>query len=569
MKGLRRFLIVAGLAALALWFLLPGGGPRIATGSVLVLPIEGAYVESPQPPLLTRLLGQAPHPFAQLLSELAKAERDDRLGAVVLRLRGLEIGWAKAQELRDAIHSLSAKGRHTVAYLELASFGGNLEYYVASAADEVYLAPATRAPVIGLAAEYLYLGGLWDLIGVNVEVERIGRYKTAADTIAGREMSDAGREMADSLLDSVDEQFVQGIAEGRHLAPEAVRAAIDAAPIDPAAMASQGLVDGVLQEDELVDKLGGGPVVREEDYARVDPSEVGFSPVARFALVYGSGDVVTGKGAISPTGAPVLASDTVSKALRDAASDSSIAAIVFRVDSPGGSPLAADLVWRATQQARAKGKPLVASFSDVAASGGYYVAAGADAIVASPASITGSIGVFVLRPVLKGLFDKLDVGVAALTRGQHADLQLSSQPLTPASRERLRAEVQSVYDLFVARVAKGRSLERDRVDEIGQGRVWTGAQALDVGLVDRLGGLRAAVLEAKKRAGIAPDADVELVPYPPPRSLVEQLGDLLRGTGVGATPEPALRLARRFEPWLAALADGSPSALLPFTVEIR
>jgi protease-4 len=206
----------------------------------------------------------------------------------------------------------------------------------------------------------------------------------------------------------------------------------------------------------------------------------------------------------------------------------------------------------------------------VAASGGYYVASAADAIVAPPAGLTGSIGVFVLRPVLRGLLEKLGIGVQPLTRGAHADLLLGSQPLTTESRARLQDEVESIYDLFVERVADGRKLSTERVDELGQGRVWTGAQAAETGLVDEVGGLRVAVGRAKESLDLDPDADVLLVPYPRPKSLAEQVDEVLRGVVASAVPElPLPRLVRDLAPWLAALPEGAPVLLPPFLVEIH
>jgi protease-4 len=567
---LRVVLVLVVLALVASWFW-PGRGPTIEPGSALVLEIEGAYIEGAEAPLLARLAGSPGKPFVALLSELSKAERDERLTTIILRIRDLEIGWAKAQELRDAIASATRRGRHTVAWLEIASFGANLEYFVASAADEVYAAPATRAPVVGLAAEYLFLGGLLERLGVELEVERIGRFKSAVETIAGREMSESMREMANALLDSIDEQFVAGIGESRELPADSVRRAIAAAPVEPAEMQQWGLIDGALHWDELLAKLGDPTLVEARDYAAVDPADVGFAPVARFALIYGSGSVVVGRGSNSPSGSLVLAADTVSEAFEDAAEDDSIGAIVFRIDSPGGSALASDLVWRAADRARANGKPLIASFSDVAASGGYYVAAGADAIVASPGSITGSIGVFALRPVIAGVFEKLDIGFDSLVRAPHAELQLATRKLSPESRARMSAEVASIYDLFVERVDQGRELDRAGVDAVGQGRVWTGAQAAEIGLVDTLGGLRAAVREGKRRLELDEDADVALVVFPAPRSIVEQVEDALRGARVGALlpSTPLAGIARRAEPWLEALESDGPLALLPFALEIR
>jgi protease-4 len=422
--------------------------------------------------------------------------------------------------------------------------------------------------MIGLAAEYVFLGGLWERFGVDVEVERVGEYKGAAEMISERKMSEANREMANSLLDSIGAQFVAGIAEGRRLAPEAVRRAIDEAPISPEQLEKAGLIDGIQFWDELVGELGGKEkIVEAEDYAGVDPRRVGFAPTARFALIYGSGNVVVGDGTVSRSGSPIFASDTVSQALADASEDTEIQAIILRIDSPGGSPLAADQIWRAARQARAQGKPVIVSCSDLAASAAYYAAAGADAIVAQPGSLTGSIGVFVLRPVLRGLLEKLDIGVESLTRGGYASLLLASEPLTENTRAWLHAEVVSIYDLFLARVSEGRDLTLEQVDRVARGRVWTGEQAAGKGLVDEIGGLRVAVRRALTELELDPEADVALVPYPAPVSLAEQLDGMLRGLTTRA--DPLGGVLRRAEPWLEAMRAGSPVLLPPFIPVIR
>jgi protease-4 len=270
---------------------------------------------------------------------------------------------------------------------------------------------------------------------------------------------------------------------------------------------------------------------------------------------------------VSRSGSPVFASDTVSEALAEAAEDDSVQAIILRIDSPGGSPLAADQIWRAARQARAKGKPVIASFSDLAASAAYYAAAGADAIVAPPGSMTGSIGVFVLRPVLRDLLAKLDVGVEALTRGAYASLLLASQPLDERTRTWLHAEVAAIYDLFLSRVSEGRELGVEQVDRVARGRVWTGEEAARKGLVDELGGLRAAVVHGLKALELDPAADVALVPYPAPRSLAEQIEEALGALSLRA--EPLARALRRAEPWLEAMRAGTPAGLPPFIPEIR
>ncbi len=569
MKFLRRGIFFFATAALLIWWLLPTAGPQVQRGSVLALQLSGSYVEAAAPSFLARVFGEERQPFISVLSELAKAERDDRISGVALRIRRLDIGWAMAQELRDAIAGLRAAGKGTVALLETGALGANLEYYVASAADEVLLSSGTSGPLVGLGMEFFFFGGLWEKLGVDPEVVVVGEYKSAVEVLAGTGMSPAYREMAESLLDSIWGEFVTGIAEGRGLEPRAVREAIDSSPVTAEELETFGLVDGTDSFEGAVSRLGKVRI-DGSDYQAVDPAEVGFAPVAQFALVYGSGTVVMGEGLQSPTGGQRLSSDSVSRALIDAADDPSIDAIVFRVDSPGGSPLASEIIWHAAERAKSRGKPLVASVSNVAASGGYYVLAGADAVVASAGSLVGSIGVYMIRPQIGGLLDKLGIGVASLTRGRDAEILVSSRPLTASGRARLEQEVQEVYDLFVTRVSEGRGLSPARVDAVGRGRVWTGAQGIERGLVDELGGLHAAVRVAKRELGLAEDADVALIPHPAPRSLSEEVLEVLQGSVVRAALPPGWSpLVERLQTLTAALAQGAPALVPPLVLRIR
>ncbi len=565
-RGPWRFLILVALLVAGVAFWAFGRGPELAPGTQLVLEIRGTYVDAPVNPVLARLFGRAERTLIGALSEMSKAERDDRITSVLIEVGGLDVGWGKASELRSAIARLGDAGKRTTVYLELESLSANLEYYVATAADEIVMAPASRSVLPGLAAEYFFLGGLFEKVGVDVEYERIGRYKSAVESYAETGMSDANREMTRALLDSIDARFVGAVAEGRELAPGAVEALIDEAPSTPERLVELGLVDRVAHRDELLAE----PRIDAAQWAAIAFEDVGFDPQANFALVYGSGPVVTGSGDVSRQGNPVLAADTVAQAIEDASKAEDIEAIVFRVDSPGGSPLASDIVWRAIARARDRGTPVVASFSDVAASGGYYVACGADRIVSQPTTYTGSIGVFVLRPVLGGLLDKLDIGVESMQRGKRADLLLSAEPLSPGARQVLREDVRRIYDLFVQRVAEGRGLETSEVDAVGRGRVFTGEQARDAGLVDVLGGLRDAVTEAKLLAGLDPDTDVLLMTYPPPRPLADQIAEALGLVRVAATPE--LPLPRGLARTLALLGDlppGAPLLVPPGLAEIR
>jgi protease-4 len=569
MRKTRLVIVAAAIGLVLLWLLVRSGGPSIEDGSVLVLPIEGSYVESQDPSLLARILTDTGMSFAALLSEMMKAERDDRLSRVVLRIRTLDIGWGQAQELRDAIGRLREAGRRPIAYLEVAAFSANIEYYVASAADEVQIAPAGLGGVVGLAGEVFFLGQMWKKFGIEFDVSRAGRYKSAVETLTGDEMSDAYREAANSLLDSINHQFISGIAESRGLTFAAVQAVIDRAPMTPHEMVKHHLVDQIAFFDELLASFDG-PTVEASEYAQIDLASLGFDPVSQIALVYGSGNVVVGNGSVSPRGNPVMASDTVADALKDAADDPEIDAIIFRIDSPGGSVLASDIIWRALEVAKQSKKPLIASFSNVAASGGYYVAAGADAILAPPGSVTGSIGVFAIRPVLKGLFDKLDINVETMKRGAHADLLIVSQPLSPETAAIVDREIEAIYRLFLERVAAGRKLDLQTVDGIAQGRVWTGEQALQRGLIDELGGLREAVLRAKRALGLDADADVALIPYPETGSLAEQLADTLRRISLEvALDSPLKGLAERLQSGFDAAPVGAPVLVPPFVFDIR
>jgi len=567
-KRIPRWAIAAAVLLAIFWWVARGGrSPSIAQGSLLVIELSGRYVDGPVP-LLSRLRGEPVESLLTLTSELRKAARDERLAGVVFRVRNVDLGWAQAEEIRQAILKLSQKGRKTLAVLEFEGFG-NAPYYLASAADKVVATPGGNSPFVGLAGEYLFYGALLEKIGVKVEYERVGEYKSAVESYAESKMSPKNREQTEALMDSIEQHFIEQVAASRKRTVEQVKLAIDSAPSAPESFLEQGLVDEVAPWEAALAELGEHERVEEDVYSQVTPEAVGFDAKATFAIVHGVGAVVVGEGATS-SGSPVMASDTVVEALKDAAKNPDVKAIVLRLDSPGGSPLASDLIWQAIRDIQKQGKPVVASLSDLAASGGYYVASAADTIVSQPQTLTGSIGVFVIRPVLAGLMDKLGIGVEAVTRGARADLLLATKPLSAETREVLRDDVQHTYDRFLGRVAEGRKLEPAAVDKIARGRVWTGAQALEIGLVDRLGGVPEAVLAAKEKLGLAPDADVLLVQYPPPKPLAQQLVEALQGGGGVSLESLGLpRGARDLVAALRALPVGAPLLIAPGWIEIH
>ncbi len=567
MKKFLRYAVLAAVLLALFWWVSRGSQePEIADGSLLVVELSGGYVDGPVS-ILARLRGEQTQSLLGLTSELRKAARDPRLHGVVFRVRSLELGWAQAEEIRQAILKLSEKGKRTLAVLEVEGFG-NAPYYLASAAERVAATPGGNSPFVGIAAEYLFLGGLFEKLGVDVEYERVGEYKSAVESYAETKMSDANREQTNALIDSIEGQFVRQIAASRKRSEDQVRLAIDSAPSAPESFVEHGLVDEVATFDAAVAGLGEHAQVKAEDYARVSPESVGFEATASFAIVHGVGAVVVGAGQFS-NGSPVMASDTLAEALHDAAADPEVKAIVLRLDSPGGSPLASDLIWQAIRDIQKQGKPVIASLSDLAASGGYYVASAADAIVSQPQTLTGSIGVFVIRPMLGGLMEKLGVGVESITRGARADLLLSTVPLSAEARAVLRDDVQHTYDRFLDRVAEGRGLDKAAVDKVARGRIWTGEQALAIGLVDRLGGIPEAVLAAKEKVGLAPDADVLLVQYPPPKPVAQQLVEALQGGSVSLELLGLPEGARELLATLHALPLGTPLLIGPAWVEIH
>ena len=566
-----RWTLIALLAVAALLLVRRlESGPHVEDGSTLEIELSGDYVEGPDAPSFGALVGFERQSLLGTLSQLRKAERDDRITRVLVTVRDLDVGWAKAQELRDAIRALRDKGRHPVAILEVEGFGANLEYYVASAAEKLYLAPGSGAPLLGLAEEHLFYGGLWEKLGVTVQVAQAGRYKGAADSLVSKEMGEYYREQAERLLDSIDGQFVAGIAEARGIPVETVRKVIATAPARPEVLQELGLIDGVATRRELTNQAPEEKRVELDDYAAVSAKDVGFDPEATFALIYGSGTIRSGEGSTSRTGQPVFAADTVIEAIEEAAKAEDVRAIVLRIDSPGGSAFPSEQMWQAIREAR-KSKPVIASFSDYAASGGYYVASAADAIVSLPATLTGSIGVFAVRPALGGLLDRFDFHTGVLERAPHAEMNLLSPALSPDTRDWLQADVEDTYRRFVSRVSEGRGRPVEDVEAIAEGRVWTGEQAVTRGLVDAIGGLRSAVSRAKQKVGLGEDVDVELTVYPPPKPLAEQLQGLLR-MAVARSIDEALPWRAAFAhagAWVEAVMSAGPVLASPVWIDIR
>lgn len=566
------------------------GRPDVPENSVLVLNVSGTLPDySPDDPMAKVFGMESPQSFSSLLAQMRKAKVDSRIGAVLLNVNFPGIGWGKADELRAAIADLRASGKPVYAYMEI---GMNKEYYIASAAEKVFLPPAGDIYINGFAAEVTFYRGSLDKLGVEPEVIAIGKYKNAPDQFTRKEMSEAHAEVMNAIIDEYYNRLISAIAESRKKSPEDVKAMIDNAPYHATEAKQLGLIDEAAYRDQVYDELKKRLGYKEGDkirtvsgdaYKEVTSDSLGLNNGERVAVVYASGAINVGRSSRSAFGGESLGSDTLVKAINDAAEDSSIKAIVLRVDSPGGSALASDLMWHAIENAKAK-KPVVVSMSDVAASGGYYIACNANKIVAEPSTLTGSIGVFMGKPSLKGFNDWLGISSQYVMRGKNAGIFRTGEKWTEEEKKKMEDQTNKIYwDDFVPKVAKGRGKTVEDVNAIAQGRVWTGAQAKERGLVDELGGLEKSIEIAKQLADLPADKDVRRVVFPAPRPFLEELF----GSGEDSTfaqqsseerkaqeavvkslPED-MRRALRYAELFDRMKNGEAMLMLPYELEIK
>jgi protease-4 len=560
--------------------------PVIRDNSVLVLKVKGGLPDYVPEDALRRLFGSDDSSLTNLLTQLKKAKVDKRIGAVLLDINMSGAGWGKAEEIRDAITDFRSSGKPIYAYMEL---GMNKEYYIALACEKIFVAPPGDLFVNGFAADVMFFRGSLDKLGVYPDVYQIGKYKNAPDSFTRKEMSEAQREVVNAILDDLFNRFVKTVATTRHKSEEDVRAIVDNAPYSAPDAQKIGLIDGANYRDEVEQELKGRLGYKDADelrltsgdqYREIEPESLGLNRGERVAVIYGTGSIGSGKSEGGPFNGQSIGSDTFIKAIDDARKDDSIKAIVLRIDSPGGSSYASDVIWHAIERARAK-KPVVVSMSDVAASGGYYIACNANKIVAEPSTYTGSIGIFAGKPVMKEFYNWLGISNEYVLRGKNAGLFRETEKFTPEEREKFFGIIKSTYyDEFVPKVAKGRNRSPEYIDSIGQGRVWTGAQAKENGLVDEFGGLDKAVEIAKQLAGIPADKSVKRVVLPYPRSFFEDLfnsgGDddeaslklqQQRAT-FEALPED-VRRTLQYATMLDRMKRGEAMALMPFDLRIK
>jgi protease IV len=491
--------------------------------------------------------GGRPLALRDAVAAIHRAAKDRRVAGLIAHVQLAASPPAAVQELREAIAAFTAV-KPSLAWAE--TYPGTLSYYLASAFGEVWMQPSGCVGLVGFASNATFLRDALDKAGIEAEFVARGEYKSAANLFTEDGFTDAHREAVTRMLESLQDQVWRAVGESRNIDSGALDELADRAPLLRDDAVASGLIDRVGFRDEayarIAEMIGvegvstksGAPesgasetdiekkpprlyLTRYAGAARSRlvlpvPSVPGRRPKPTFAVVTVAGPIVNGRGGpqFLPFGTATVGGDTIAAALREAAADDSVSAIVLRVDSPGGSVTASETIWREVQRIRERDKPLVASMGSVAASGGYYITMGADAIVANPATITGSIGVITGKLVVRDLKDRLGVASDAVRTNANADAWSIDTPFTPQQRADREAEADLFYADFVERVAEGRKLTADAVDVVARGRIWTGADAHERGLVDELGGFRTAVRRAKVLAGLDEDTDVRLVGYP-------------------------------------------------------
>jgi len=505
----------------------------------------------------------------EICAALERAADDHSIDALVLHVGQVDWGWARVAEFRDALREFRSRGKPVHVSL---SGGGEQSFLLAAAADLIAMPETAILQLDGLTLSAMFLRGTYDKLGITPNFASVGEFKSAVETYTRTGFSPPARDALEALLDDQFRLLVDSLASGRGLDPDSMLRLIDEGPFTAPAAMRAGLLD------TLLDEPGLDALAADGDGRRLQPL-----PMARYlrsgaegslgdpevALVVASGAIVPGRSHDSPWSGEMCGSETIVGALRDARNRRAVKAIVLRVDSPGGSGQASDDIWQEVRRARAR-KPVIVSMSNLAASGGYYIACGADRIVAEPSTITGSIGVFGGKLNILGLYRKLGLNVETASRGRNAEMLSPFRDFTPEEQARYQTQLDDFYRVFLSRVSDGRGMTAEAADSLGRGRVWSGVSAQRFGLVDTLGGMRTAVAVARERAGIAEDAPVRLELYPRPRR------SLLRTFLEGLVEEPdedsgVAAVSPVLAAWLAAakFPAGATLALLPYTLDIR
>jgi protease-4 len=583
--GLAAGFVLAGLAVIVTGFAMLRLGdrkPAIAEGSTLVLRLQGEIVEVSRTEIPIPLFeSRSPLTTIEVWDLLRKAAADSRIKAVALEPAGLQAGWGKLDEIRQAVLRFRKSGKPVYCFLRTP---GTREYYLATAADKIFLAPEDMLYVKGLRAELMYYKGGLDKLGVQVEVENTGPHKDALDPFVRSSASPETRATVDAILGQVHSSFLAAVAEGRRKPVEEIARLIDSGPHLAAQAKSAGLVDALAFEDEYLDALKTNLKQSElkrlsyRDYLKVPAASLGLEGKTRVAVISGQGAILRGGDPSGMEDEDAIFSAPFNRMLRKVAEDAQIKGVILRVDSPGGDAIASDEILHEVKKLSSK-KPVVISMADVAASGGYYIAMSGDPVLAYPNTITGSIGVIFGKANLQKLYEKLGVNVEMITRGKNAAIDTAARPLDEAGRQKLREGVQATYRSFLQHVSAGRKKKVEEIEPLAGGRVWMGQAAKERALVDELGGLERAIELMKQRLKLDAAEKLQIVVYPQRRSFLEQWfgqrPEVLSGESEArAEAWIEARVARRIRELTPGLdwrvfEQGAALRLMPFSVRVE
>ena len=543
----------------------------IADGSTLVLHLSGNLPE--KPPIEFSIPGLAERTsitVESVWSMLRRAASDSRVKAVVFEPEDVSAGWATMQEVHADLETFRKSGKPLIAWLRSPTLR---DYYMATAASKIYMPPTDLLNLKGIGFQLMFFKNTFDKLGVQMDVEHAGKYKDYGDQWTKTSMSPETKEVMNSLVDGLYGDLVDTIAKGRGKDAATIRATIDNGPFLAKNAKAAGLIDDIRYEDEVFGEMKTAlrqtslKKANEKDYSRITDASAGLGAQDQIAFVVGEGTIARGEDGEGDG----LESGAFVRMLEKVGSDSSLKAVIIRINSPGGEVVASDDMWRAMNQLATK-KPLVISMADEAASGGYYMAMTGSPVIAYPGTITGSIGVVFGKPNLHGLYDKLGITKDSVSRGKFAMIDSDYESLTPEGRQKLKEGIDSTYEDFLAKVSKARKKPVSEIEPVAQGRVWLGNQAKDKGLVDEMGGIDAAVAKARQLAGIPASSRVSLVLYPGKRSLLDYLlqsgsEDVMDSMAAraGLGPLQAAMKESRLRVWLR----GGMMRMMPYSVEFR
>jgi protease-4 len=515
-------LVLVFVVVAIFWSAASKPGLRIASNSVLVMDASGQIEEQRAPDFFSAFNGPVPvlHDYVDALDE---ARTDPRITGLVVRIGPLATGWGKLEEIRAHLVEFRKSGKPSICYL---GYDGiqNPEYYLASACKEIWLVPTAPVSIRGMMAQAVFFRGTLDKLKVVPEFYHIAEYKTATNSFTEKKFTPAHKEEVESLLRSIYEQYLSEASMGRGMEPAKFEAILNRGPLSGSEAVESKIVDRLAYWDQVQDffkhRAGRWNPISLRTY-RSTPSPPNFA-LDKIAIIHATGLIVSGDSGTTAAGGFIMGGDSVASDIRKARTDSSIKAIVLRVDSGGGSVVASEVIRREVELAHGV-KPVVVSMSDVAASGGYWIASPADKIVADPNTITGSIGVLIGKMNVSGLYNLLGISTDYVATSDNATLFSSQQNFTPTQQEYIEKSMHETYNEFVKGVAEGRKMSVEAVDKIGKGRVWSGAQAKGLGLVDELGGADRAVEVAKQLAHIPASDSVRIVRLPEEKTFFEQL----------------------------------------------